>query len=254
MQETWVWSLSQEDPPGEGNGNPLQYSCQETSMDRGAWWAMVHGSQRVGHDWVTNTFFFSFTGLLVKHLGTGYIWNVVTWVWATVWGTKVVLSSQAETQDFTGPQSGSEQLAMKTAPGLSEEGFGRQSLNLPEMVAPFFTTEKLIGWWERWLTALNMTWWHHGIFFLHWLETFTFLHFLRAVVRNSGLFLRYLWELMISCELKVSLLIQEYKVRRQRWLYWPRACTEVIFWKRIRFWHLGFFLAAPGVGCHTWDL
>ena len=29
--------------PGEGNGNPLQYSCLETSMDRGAWWAMVHG-------------------------------------------------------------------------------------------------------------------------------------------------------------------------------------------------------------------
>ena len=28
--------------PGEGNGNPLQYSCLETSMDRGAWWATVH--------------------------------------------------------------------------------------------------------------------------------------------------------------------------------------------------------------------
>ena len=26
MQETWVWSLGQEDPPGEGNGNPLQNS------------------------------------------------------------------------------------------------------------------------------------------------------------------------------------------------------------------------------------
>ena len=29
--------------PGEGNGNPLQYSCLEDSMDRGAWWATVHG-------------------------------------------------------------------------------------------------------------------------------------------------------------------------------------------------------------------
>ena len=29
--------------PGEGNGNPLQYSCLENSMDRGAWWAAVHG-------------------------------------------------------------------------------------------------------------------------------------------------------------------------------------------------------------------
>ena len=29
--------------PGEGNGNPLQYSCLENSMDRGAWWITVHG-------------------------------------------------------------------------------------------------------------------------------------------------------------------------------------------------------------------
>ena len=29
--------------PGEGNGNPLQYSCLENSMGRGAWWATVQG-------------------------------------------------------------------------------------------------------------------------------------------------------------------------------------------------------------------
>ena len=29
--------------PAEGNGNPLQYSCLENSMDRGAWWVTVHG-------------------------------------------------------------------------------------------------------------------------------------------------------------------------------------------------------------------
>ena len=29
--------------PGEGNGNPLQYSCLENPMDRGAWWATVQG-------------------------------------------------------------------------------------------------------------------------------------------------------------------------------------------------------------------
>ena len=33
--------------PGGGHGNPLQYSCLENSMDRGAWQASVHGSQRV---------------------------------------------------------------------------------------------------------------------------------------------------------------------------------------------------------------
>ena len=35
--------------PGGGNGNSLQYSCLESLMDRGAWQATVHGSQRVGH-------------------------------------------------------------------------------------------------------------------------------------------------------------------------------------------------------------
>ena len=29
--------------PGEGNGNPLQYSCLENCMDAGAWWATFHG-------------------------------------------------------------------------------------------------------------------------------------------------------------------------------------------------------------------
>ena len=29
--------------PGEGNGNPLQYSCLGNPMDRGVWWAIVHG-------------------------------------------------------------------------------------------------------------------------------------------------------------------------------------------------------------------
>ena len=32
--------------PGEGNGNPLQYSCLENPMDRGAWQAIIHGVAR----------------------------------------------------------------------------------------------------------------------------------------------------------------------------------------------------------------
>ena len=31
---------------GEGNGNPLQYSCLENSLDREAWWATVHGGHK----------------------------------------------------------------------------------------------------------------------------------------------------------------------------------------------------------------
>ena len=39
--------------PGVGSGNPLQYSCLENPMDRGAWLATVHGVTWVGHDLVT---------------------------------------------------------------------------------------------------------------------------------------------------------------------------------------------------------
>ena len=44
--------------PGEGNGNPLQYSCQGNPKDRGDWWAIVHGvtkSQRPLSDETTAT-------------------------------------------------------------------------------------------------------------------------------------------------------------------------------------------------------
>ena len=41
--------------PGEGNGNPLQYSCLENPMDERAWCKLLPmGLQRVGHDWVTS--------------------------------------------------------------------------------------------------------------------------------------------------------------------------------------------------------
>ena len=49
--DPWVWKF-----PGEGNGNPLQYSCLEKSH---GWRSLVSmGSQRVGHDWATSLFFF----------------------------------------------------------------------------------------------------------------------------------------------------------------------------------------------------
>ena len=39
--------------PREGHGNPLQYSCLGNPMDRGAWWAVVHGVAKSGHDLAT---------------------------------------------------------------------------------------------------------------------------------------------------------------------------------------------------------
>ena len=41
--------------PGEGNDYSLQYSHLENSMDRGTWWALVHGAAKVGHDLVTKS-------------------------------------------------------------------------------------------------------------------------------------------------------------------------------------------------------
>ena len=46
--DPWVRKI-----PGEGNGNPLQYSCLENPIDRGTWRATVHGFARVGHNLVT---------------------------------------------------------------------------------------------------------------------------------------------------------------------------------------------------------
>ena len=47
----WIYHLHS----GEGNGSSLQYSCLENPMDRGAWQAKSIASQRVRHNWATNT-------------------------------------------------------------------------------------------------------------------------------------------------------------------------------------------------------
>ena len=58
--------------PGEGNGNPLQYSCLENPVDGGAWWATVHGVAK------------SRTRL-----------SDFTWVFITVHGLSLVVASRA---------------------------------------------------------------------------------------------------------------------------------------------------------------
>ena len=50
MWETCVQILGREDYSREGNGNPIQYSCLENTIDRGAWWATVDGVTRVRHN------------------------------------------------------------------------------------------------------------------------------------------------------------------------------------------------------------
>ena len=53
MLETGVLIPESERSPGEGNGNPLQYSCLENRMDRAAWQTTVHGVARIGHNLAT---------------------------------------------------------------------------------------------------------------------------------------------------------------------------------------------------------
>ena len=50
--------------PGEGNGNPLQYSCLENPMDGGAWWATVHG---VAESWTRLSNFMDLTARWIKN-------------------------------------------------------------------------------------------------------------------------------------------------------------------------------------------
>ena len=50
---------------GEGNGNPLQYSCLENPMDRGAWWATVHGVAKSRTQLSDFTFIIAYNVVLV---------------------------------------------------------------------------------------------------------------------------------------------------------------------------------------------
>ena len=63
--------------PGEGNGNPLQYSCLENPMDRGPWCRLPSmGLQRVGHNWAISLHFKEIKAKISKwHLNTKYWWR-----------------------------------------------------------------------------------------------------------------------------------------------------------------------------------
>ena len=100
--------------PGEGSGNSLQYSWLENPMDRGAWWATVHGPQRVGHNWATSlslspSYYCQVgVGVEVPHLvsidtwgwgllsTTGWEWTPCGFHWCHSGGGSLTLSQQDE--------------------------------------------------------------------------------------------------------------------------------------------------------------
>ena len=73
--------------PRVGNGNRLQYSCLENSIDRGAWWTAVMGLQRVGHDWARmQAWGDSFKKILLR--------QIIQLVWGTISGKDLSNSVQ----------------------------------------------------------------------------------------------------------------------------------------------------------------
>ena len=61
LQETWVWLLGGEDPLEKEMATHSSSHYLENSMDRGAWWATVHGVTKSQNDWVPNTFTHTYT-------------------------------------------------------------------------------------------------------------------------------------------------------------------------------------------------
>ena len=82
MQKTWVQSLGWEDLPGEGNGNPLQYSVWRVPRTEKPGRLQSLGSQRVGHDWVTNTLTFP----IAKSFGKEAEHGPTVWFPHSFWG------------------------------------------------------------------------------------------------------------------------------------------------------------------------
>ena len=68
----WIPGLGRS--PGEGNGNPLQYSCLGNPMDRRAWLQSTE-SQRIGHDWATDT------SKQISQARKTCNYNCMTWSW-----------------------------------------------------------------------------------------------------------------------------------------------------------------------------
>ena len=85
---------------GEGNGNPLQYSCLENPMDGGAWWAAVHGVTESRTQLSNFTFTFHFHALEEEMAGHSSVlaWRILgRWslVGCHLWGRTELDTSEA---------------------------------------------------------------------------------------------------------------------------------------------------------------
>ena len=137
--------------PEEENGNPLQYSCLENSMDRGAWQGYSSWGHRVGPDWATNTF------------------TLIVWVFVCGVNEKCCLQYQ-ETK-ISSRKSLKLSPLTTVSPKGTQDGDKRrlppspQALQPPSMACPEGTQEgkgyywpqivkKLSGEWFQWVQTL----------------------------------------------------------------------------------------------------
>ena len=114
--------------PAEGNGNPLQYSCLENYMDRGAWWTTVHG---VTKSWIRLTDF-HFQGDLVSFLYEFLSSFFFLYHFVTLTDLIKSLSISTVQQTYTVPvmcqvQRSSETDTVSEASGLMRQGLQRPS-------------------------------------------------------------------------------------------------------------------------------
>ena len=92
--------------PGEGNGNPLQYSCLENSMDGGAWWATVHGvskSQTRLSDFPSLPYSLPLSTLMSYFSDS---LTLLTWWWFSRW----VMSNSCNPMDCSLPASSAREI------------------------------------------------------------------------------------------------------------------------------------------------
>ena len=130
--DSWVGKI-----PGVGNGNPLQYSCLENSMDKAAWWAQFPGSQRVRNDWVTNT--------LTLMCATLILWGK-NQIWKTVIKKK---KGQQVVENMLSSWSLSDYFCLHKKTNITEFlGCARASL-VAQMV------KNLPAMWETWVQSLG---------------------------------------------------------------------------------------------------
>ena len=78
--------------PGGGNGNLLQYSCLENSMERGAWWAAIHGVARLKHYWATGAHIHIISSTLkLQYIKVFFIWyDKWKFLYHILWGLSAV--------------------------------------------------------------------------------------------------------------------------------------------------------------------